>query len=258
MLVYSVPDGRKHYGLKRFLSEVYWKVSDPVSSSVSYGTLTFLKTLEGNYATTTPTVLVYSDLDGRNLYGFKPFWRKVLLKNSNQTWSSASCWNWTHVNCLEMCCATTTSRMLLNPDTGKGEHRSCIFFCNESNCKISIKVVASASYGNRTHVNSLESYYATITPTILVYSVPDGRKQYGLKRFLSEVYWKVSDPVSSSVSYGTLTFLKTLEGNYATTTPTVLVYSDLDGRNVYGFKPFWRKVFLIVSNQTWSSASCRK
>ena len=131
MLVYSVPDGLKHYGLKRFLSEVYWKVSDPVSSSVSYGTLTFLETLEGNYATTTPTVLVYSDLDGRNLYGFKPFWRKVLLKNSNQTGFSASCWNWTHVNCLEMCCATTTSRMLLNPDTGKGEHRSFIFFSNE-------------------------------------------------------------------------------------------------------------------------------
>ena len=131
MLVYSVPDGRKHYGLKRFLSEVYWKVSDPVSSSVSYGTLTFLKTLEGNYATTTPTVLVYSDLDGRNLYGFKPSWGKVLLKNSNQTWSSASCWNWTHVNCLEMCCATTTSMMLLNPDTGNGEHRSCTFFCNK-------------------------------------------------------------------------------------------------------------------------------
>ena len=131
MLVYSVPDGRKHYGLKRFLSEVYWKVSDPVSSSVSYGTLTFLKTLEGNYATTTPTVLVYSNLDGRNLYGFKSSWRKVFLKISNQTWSSASCWNWTHVNCLEMCCATTTSMMLLNSDTGKGGHQGCIFFCNK-------------------------------------------------------------------------------------------------------------------------------
>ena len=188
-------------------------------------------------------MLVYSDLDSRNLYGFKPSWRKVSLKNSHQTWSSASSWNWTHVNCLEMCCATTTSTMLLNSDTGKGQHQGCIFFCNKYQCKISIKVVASASYGNRTHVNSSEGYYATITPTMLVYSVPDGRKHYGLKRFLSEVYWKVSDPVSSFVSYGTLTFLKTLESNYATTTPTVLVYSDLDGRNVYGFKTLLKKGF---------------
>ena len=81
MLVYSVPDGRKHYGLKRFLSEVYWKVSDPVSSFVSYGTLTFLKTLESNYATTTPTVLVYSDLDGRNVYGFKTLLKKGFPEN---------------------------------------------------------------------------------------------------------------------------------------------------------------------------------
>ena len=63
-----------------------------------------------------------------------------------------------------------------------------------------MNVLASASYGSRTRVNSLVGYYATTTPTMLVYSVPYGRKFYGLKRFLSEFYWKVSDPVSSSVS----------------------------------------------------------
>ena len=146
--------------------------------------------------------------------------------------------------------------MLLNSNIDGWEQQAPQLLCNKYLWKISINVIAFASYGNQNHVYSFDGYYATITPTMLVYSVPDGRKHYGLKRFLSEVYWKVSYPVSSSVSYGTLTFLKTLGGNYATTTPTVLVYSDLDGRNLYGYKPFWRKVFLKISNQTWIFASC--
>ena len=130
-----------------------------------------------------------------------------------------------------------------------------MFFCDRYHCKNSINVLASASYGSRAHVNSLEGYYATTTPTMLVHSDPHGRKYYGLKRFLSEFYWKVPDPVSSSVSYVTLTHVKSLEGYYATNTPTVLVHSDMDNRNHYGFRLFGSKTFSKQSNQTGSFAS---
>ena len=49
---------------------------------MSYGTLTHVRSLEGNYATTIPTVLVYSDMDGRNYYGFKHFWSKTFFQNN--------------------------------------------------------------------------------------------------------------------------------------------------------------------------------
>ena len=60
----------------------------------------------------------------------------------------------------------------------EGEQPGCIFFRIEYQRKISVNVVAFASYGNGTHVNSLEGYYATTTPTVLVYSDSDGRKGY--------------------------------------------------------------------------------
>ena len=168
------------------------------------------------------------------------------MKNANQAWSSASYWNQTYVNCWEVCSATTKSTMLSNSHMEEGEHQGGIFFCNRCHCINSINVGPSASYGNRTHVHSLEGYYATTTPTMLVNTVPDGRKDYELKRFLSELYWNVSDPVTSSVSYGTLTHVKRFESYYATTTPTLFVCSDLDSRNPYGFKIFWSKIFAKI------------
>ena len=149
MLVHSVPYGRKYYGLKRFLREFYWKVSDPVSSSVSYVTLTHVKSLEGYYGTTTPTVLVHSDMDGRNHYGFRLFWSKTFSKQSNQTGSFASYWNRTNINRFEGYYATTAPKLLLNFDM-EGEEQALELFCNKYHCKISVNAIGSASYGNRT------------------------------------------------------------------------------------------------------------
>ena len=60
----------------------------------------------------------------------------------------------------------------------EGEQPGCILFCNKYQRKTSVNVIAFASYGNGTYVNSLEGYYATTTPTVLVYSDSDGRKDY--------------------------------------------------------------------------------
>ena len=113
------------------------------------------------------------------------------MKNSNQNWSSASYLNQTHVNCFLVCYATTTSKMLRNSHMEKGEHQGCIFFCNKSHCRLSVSVKASASYGNRTHVNILEGYCATTTPTMLVNADLDGRKHFGLKPFLRQFFGKI-------------------------------------------------------------------
>ena len=51
------------------------------------------------------------------------------------------------------------------------EQPGCIFFCNKYQRKISVNVLAFASYANGTHVNSLEVYYATTTPMMPLNSV---------------------------------------------------------------------------------------
>ena len=68
----------------------------------------------------------------------------------------------------------------------KGEQQACKFICNKYHYKSSVNVVGSASYGNRTHVESLEGYYATTTPEVLVYKDSDCWKNYGPKPFLSK------------------------------------------------------------------------
>ena len=69
--------------------------------------------------------------------------------------------------------------MLVNSVMEEGEQPGFIFFCNKYQGKISVNVLAFASYGNGTHVNSLEGYYSTTTSTVLVYSDSDGRIDYG-------------------------------------------------------------------------------
>ena len=149
---------REQQACKFICSKYLYKSSVNVVGSAWYRNRTHVESLEGYYATTTPEVLVYKDSDCRKHYGFKPFWSKVFLKLSNQTSSSASFWNQTHVTCLEVCYATTTWMMLGNSHMEEGEHQGCTFFCNQYHCKIFIIVIASESYGNRTHVNSLEGY----------------------------------------------------------------------------------------------------
>ena len=99
-------------------------------------------------------MLVYSDSDGRKHYGFKPLWSIFFCKNCNETWSSASYLNQTHVNCLEVCYATTISTMLRNSHIEKGQHQGFIIFCNKYHSKNSINVIASVSYGTLTHVKN--------------------------------------------------------------------------------------------------------
>ena len=68
--------------------------------------------------------------------------------------------------------------MLMNSVMEEGEQMGCIFFCNKYQRKISVNVITFSWYGKGTHVNSLEGYTATTTPTVLVYSDSDGLKDY--------------------------------------------------------------------------------
>ena len=124
--------------------------------------------------------------------------------------------------------------MLLNSDMGKGEKHGCKLFVTnitKYHCKISINLLASASYGNGTHVNSCEGYYALTRPTMLSSSVLEGQKHYGLEPFWSNPFWWNSNAVNSSMSYGTLTHVTSPKGYYATTSSTMLVNSDLEKEN---------------------------
>ena len=81
--------------------------------------------------------------------------------------------------------------MLRNSHMEKGEYQGCVFFCDKDYCKIAVIFIASTSYENRTLVNSLEVYYVTTTPTMLVNADLDGRKHFGLKPFLRKYFGKI-------------------------------------------------------------------
>ena len=147
------------------------KVFIDVISSACYRKRTHVYGLEGYCAITSSTMLVSLNSDGRKHYVPKPFWSMVYWKDSNPVCYFASYGNRTHVNSLEGCYVTTTPMMLLNCVMEEGEQPGCIFFCNKYQRKISVNVIAFASYGNGTHVNSLEVYYATTTPMMLLNSV---------------------------------------------------------------------------------------
>ena len=61
--------------------------------------------------------------------------------------------------------------MVLNSDIDGWEQQAPQLLSNEYLWKISIDVIASASYGKRTDIYSLVVYYATTTPTMLLNSV---------------------------------------------------------------------------------------
>ena len=109
-----------------------------------------------------------------------------------------------------------------------------------------------ASYGNRTHVNSLEGYYATTTPTMLTWTsmkiqlvtvlfcqklIDDRRaKCRERERCTKTFYWRMT-----IASYGSRTHVNSLEGYYATTTPTILTSCDYTVRNSpLVSKTYWR------------------
>ena len=54
--------------------------------------------------------------------------------------------------------------MLLNSNIDGWEQQAPQLLCNKYLWKISINVIAFASYGNQNHVYSLEVFYATTTP----------------------------------------------------------------------------------------------
>ena len=92
--------------------------------------------------------------------------------------------------------------------------------------------ITIASYGNWTHVNSLEGYYATTTSTMLTWTLVkiqgvtvlfcqkliDDRRAKSTERTLHQnIHWRMTN-----ASYGNRTHVNSLEGYYATTTPTML------------------------------------
>ena len=97
--------------------------------------------------------------------------------------------------------------------------------------------ITIASYGNRTHVNSFEGYYATTTPTMLTWTlvkiqgvtvlfcqklIGDLRAKCRERTQHQNIYWRMT-----IASYGNRTHVKSLEGYYATTTPTMLTWTSM-------------------------------
>ena len=101
--------------------------------------------------------------------------------------------------------------------------------------------ITIASYGNRTEVNSLEGYYATTTPTMLTWTlvmiqgvtvlfcqklIDDRRAKCRERTQHQNIYWRMT-----IASYGNRTRVNSLEGYYATPTPTMLTSCDYTMRN---------------------------
>ena len=201
-------------------------------------------------------MLVSLNSDGRQHYVPKPIWSMVYWEGSNPVWYFPSYGNRTHVNSLEGCCVTTTPMMLLKSDMDGWEQQAPKLLCNKYLWKISVNVIGSASYENRTHAKSLKSYYATTSSTMLGNSYVKEGEPRDWQRICMKWWWQKFTHPYVFASYGNWTLFNTLEGYYSTTTPTLLVDSDLNCWKQFGFKPFWSKVFLKFSHQTWSSASC--
>ena len=95
--------------------------------------------------------------------------------------------------------------------------------------------MTTASYGNRTHVNILEGYYVTTTPTMLTWEfviiqwetvllrrkLIDHRRAKCRERTMHQnIYWRIT-----IASYGNRTHVNSLEGYYGTTPPTMLTWT---------------------------------
>ena len=156
----------------------------------TYGNQTHVNSLEGYYATTTPTMLTsrvviiqwetvllcQNLIDDRR----KKCREKTLHQNNRQWFTIAWYGNRTHVNNLEGYYATTTPTMLTW--TLVNIQGVTVLFCEKliddrtAKCRERMlhqnnrQRITIASYRKRTHVNSLEGYYDTTTPRILTWT----------------------------------------------------------------------------------------
>ena len=293
---------------------IYWRMT-----IASYGSRTHVNSLEGYYATTTPTMLTWNcDYTMRNSplasntdwqserksverkrctktiakesqlhrTGIEPMsiaWKATMLPlhqrcshetlwlydekqsscvknwltigekkcrenaapNNRQRITIASYENRTHVNSLEGYYANTTPTMLTW--TLVKIQGVTVLFCQKLIDDLRAKCrertqhqnihwrMTIASYGNRTHVNSFEGYYATTTPTMLTWTlvkiqgvtvlfcqklIDDLRAKCRERTQHQNIYWRMA-----IASYGNRTHVNSLEGYYATTTPTMLTWN---------------------------------
>ena len=164
----------------------------PVWVYASYGNRTHVNSLEGCYATTTPTMLRRFTIKEMNLRTFKLrfFLTNILSVTSEKTktilWEADSFFaNHTPLFLINrklsflVCYFSRTSKRDKNGNSKRDKnllfhkyfvpltHTIVVF-----NLSLKLKILLPpfwvyASYGNRTHVNSLEGCYATTTPTML-------------------------------------------------------------------------------------------
>ena len=160
----------------------------PVWVYASYGNRTHVNSLEGCYATTTPTILRRLTIEEMNLRTFKLgfFLTNILSvtsrKNQNNSLRSGVNFSLTRLICSHSSKAVVVSGLLLLHVNGNSKNDKNLLFQEyfvplthtivmlNLSLKLNIflpPVWVSASYGNRTHVNSLEGCYATTTSTIL-------------------------------------------------------------------------------------------
>ena len=163
----------------------------------------------------------------------------------------------THVKSLEGYYATTTPTMLGNALTSRAITMTIFFFSTIDRGRTktynsSTATTRNASYGNRTHVNSLEGYYATTTPTmldnaatklkpVLIKGSPDdnfclqhpwhqeqSQWQYFSSALLTEEEPKLTiHRPQQQEMHRTGIEPMSIAWNYATTTPTMLQYWNL-------------------------------
>ena len=170
---------------------IYWRMT-----IASYGNRIRVNSFEGYYATTTPTMLTWIFVIIQ--------WETVLLRQK-----------------------------LFDNRTAKAQRKNAALKQSPTDDNV--------SYGNGTHIKSLEGYYATTTPRMLTWTLVkiqgvtvlfcqkliDDRKAKSRERTQHQnIYWRMT-----IASYGNRTRVNSLEGYYATTTPTMLTSCDYTMRN---------------------------
>ena len=153
----------------------------------SYGNQTHVNSLEGCYATTTPTMLRRVTIEEINFRTFKHgffithFLSVTSRKNQNNSLRSGVNFSLTRLICSHKSKTVVVSGLLLLKDFGNSKRENWLFheyFVPLTHIKVMFNlslilktflpvVWVYASYGNRIHVNCLEGGYATTTPTIL-------------------------------------------------------------------------------------------
>ena len=211
---------------------IYWRMT-----IASYGNRTHVNSLEGYYATTTPTMLTSRVV----IKQWETNWLKIGEQSAERERSTKTIANgWQlHRTGIEPMSKAWKATMLplhqrcshqelwLNNENKLIEDRraKCRERTQHQNNRQRMTI---ASYGNRTHVNSLEGYYATTTPTMLTSRVVI--KQGMRNKLIEDRRAKCREITQHQnnrqrmtiASYGNRTHVNSLEGYYATTTPTTL------------------------------------